>query len=80
MHARRQPYALRDVDGTPITEAQGRVLVKERYQIEPRRRDNIRHHRMRDRRKQRAGQESQESPNAPTSRPATNHPTSQHIA
>lgn len=75
-----QPYALRDVDGTPITEAQGRVLVKERYQIEPRRRDNIRHHRMRDRRKQRAGQESQESPSAPTSRPATNHPTSQHIA
>lgn len=75
-----QPYALRDVDGTPITEAQGRVLVKERYQIEPRRRDNIRHQRMRDRRNQGAGQESQESPSAPTSRPATNHPTSQHIA
>ncbi|GFM21226.1 MULTISPECIES: IS110 family transposase [Mycobacteriaceae] len=73
-----QPYILRDVDGTPITTAQGRKIVKERYQIEPRRRDNIRHQRMRDRRKQAAGQESQESPSAPTSRPAKHEPTSQH--
>ncbi|WP_442932285.1 IS110 family transposase, partial [Mycobacterium sp. 050134] len=57
-----QPYALRDVDGTAITEVQGRTIVKERYQIEPRRRDNVRHQRMRNRRKQAAGQESQESP------------------
>ena len=75
-----QPYALRDVDGTPITEAQGRIIVKERYQLEPRRRDNIRHHRMQERRKQAAGQESQESPSAPTSRPAKHKPTSQHVA
>jgi transposase len=75
-----RPYALRDVDGTAITEAQGRLIVKERYQIEPRRRDNIRHQRMRDRRKERAGQESQESPSAPTSRPAKPKPTSQHVA
>ncbi|BBX16016.1 hypothetical protein MDUV_08760 [Mycolicibacterium duvalii] len=73
-----QPYVLRDVDGTPITDAQGRKIVKERYQIQPRRRDNIRHQRMRDRRKQAAGQESQESPSAPTSRPAKHEPTSQH--
>lgn len=66
----RQPYALRDVDGTPISEAEGRVIVKERYQIEPRSRDHIRHQRMRDRRKQAADQVSQESPSAPTSRPA----------
>lgn len=76
----REPYALRDVDGTPITEAQGRVIVKERYQIDPRRRDHVRHQRMRDRRKQAAGQESQESPSAPTSRPADNQPTTQHVA
>jgi transposase len=75
-----QPYALRDVDGTPITEGQGRMIVKERYQIEPRCRDNVRHRRMRDRRKQAAGQESQESPSAPTSQPAERNPTSRQIA
>ena len=30
-----QPYVLRDVDGTTITEAQGRAIVKERYQPPP---------------------------------------------
>jgi transposase len=75
-----QPYALRDVDGTPITEAEGRAIVKERYQLEPRGRDNVRHKRMRDRRKQAADQESQESLSAPTSRPATNKPTSRQVA
>ncbi|MGA9678684.1 MAG: IS110 family transposase, partial [Mycobacterium sp.] len=63
-------YVLRDVDGTVITETQGRTIVTERYQIDPRRRDNVRHRRMRERRKQAAGQESQESPSAPTSGPA----------
>ena len=73
-------YVLRDVDGTVITETQGRTIVKERYQIDPRRRDNVRHRRMRERRKQAAGQESQESPSAPTSEPANYQPTSQHVA
>jgi transposase len=75
-----QPYALRDVDGTPISEAQGRIIVKERYQIDPRRRDHIRHKRMRDRRKQAADQESQESQSAPTSQPAKPQPTSCQVA
>ncbi|PND54099.1 IS110 family transposase [Mycobacterium sp. ENV421] len=75
-----QPYILRDVDGTEITEAQGRMIVKDRYQIDPRRRDNIRHQRMRDSHKKAASQESQESPSAPTSQPADNHPTSQQVA
>ena len=83
-HTEAEPMWLtgqvRDVDGTPITEAQGRAIVKDRYQIDPRRRDHVRHHRMRVRRKQAAGQESQESPSAPTSRPANTHPTSQHVA
>jgi transposase len=73
-------YVLRDVDGTVITETQGRTIVTERYQIDPRRRDNVRHRRMRERRKQAAGQESQESPSAPTSGPADYQPTSQHVA
>jgi transposase len=75
-----QPYALRDVDGSPITEAEGRAIVKQRYQIEPRRRDNVRHQRMRDRRKQAADRESQESLSAPTSRPATTNSTNRQVA
>ena len=75
-----QPYALRDIDGTPITEAKGRAIVKERYQIDPRRRDNVRHKRMRDRRKQAADRESQESQGAPTSQSADTKPTSRQVA
>ena len=75
-----QPYALRDVDGTPITEAEGRTTVQQRYQIDPRRRDNIRHQRMRERRNQAAGRESQESPSAPTPQPAKTKSTNPHVA
>ncbi|MFC9763832.1 transposase [Rhodococcus jostii] len=73
-------YALRDVDGTPITEAEGRAIVKARYKIDPRRRENVRYQRMRERRKQAAGQESQESRCAPTAQPATTKPTSRQVA
>jgi hypothetical protein len=31
----RTPYQLRDVDGSPITPAQGRAIIAERYQIPP---------------------------------------------
>jgi transposase len=72
-------YVLKDVDGTPITVAEGRAIVKERYQIQPRHRDNLRHKRMRERRK-RTGQESQKSLRAPTSQPATTKPTSRQVA
>lgn len=75
-----QPYTLRDVDGTPITEAEGRAIVKQRYQLDPHRRDNIRHKRMHEHRKQTADQESQKSLSAPTSRPATTKPTSTRVA
>ncbi|WP_425308935.1 IS110 family transposase [Ammonicoccus fulvus] len=75
-----QPYALRDVDGTPITEDEGRAIIKQRYQPQPRHRDNIRHKRMRDRRKQAADEESQKSPSAPTSQPANTQPTSTQVA
>lgn len=75
-----QPYALRDVDGTPITEAEGRAIVKARHKIDPRRRENVRYQRMRERRKQAAGRESQESRCAPTARPAKTKPTSRQVA
>ena len=65
------PYALRDVDGRVITEAEGRAIVKERYKVDTKRRDTAAHRRMRQRRKQVTGQESQKSQSAPTSRPVT---------
>jgi transposase len=68
------PYQLRNGDGTAITESEGRAIVKERYQLDPRRRDHVRHKLMRERRKK-AAQESQESPGAPTSQPAKRKPT-----
>jgi hypothetical protein len=69
-----QPYQLRDIDGTAITESEGRAIVKQRYQLDPRQRDHVRHKLMRERRNK-AGQESQESPSAPTSQPAKPKPT-----
>lgn len=75
-----QHYTLRDVDDTSITEAEGRAIVKAHYQLEPRQRDHVRHKRMRERRKQAAGQESQKSQSAPTSQPANTKPTSRQVA
>ena len=75
-----QPYALRDVDGTPITEAEGRAIVKERYAIDPKKRVAAAGRRMHRRAKQAAGQESQKSRSAPTSQPANTQPTSRQVA
>jgi hypothetical protein len=30
-----QPCVIRDIDGTPITEAEGRRIVKEHHQVDP---------------------------------------------
>lgn len=65
-----QPYVLRDVDGREIDPVEGRVIVKERYRVDHRHRDNAAHRRMRERHKQTTDRESQESHSAPTSRPA----------
>ncbi|KGN30849.1 hypothetical protein N802_05495 [Knoellia sinensis KCTC 19936] len=75
-----QPYALRDVDGTPITEAEGRAIVKARYQIDRNQRVAAAGRRMHQRRKQAASPESQKSQSAPTSGPANNKPTSRQVA
>ena len=66
-----QRYVIRDVDGREVTEAEGKTIVKTRYKVDPKRRDNAAHRRLRERRKQATGRESQKSPSAPTSRPAT---------
>lgn len=65
-----EPYVLRDVDGREISEAEGRTIIKTRYQVDHKHRDAAAHRRMHHRRKQAASRESQESVTAPTSRPA----------
>ncbi len=65
-----QPYALRDVDGRPITEAEGRAIVKQRSQVDQKQRVAAAGRRMKQRRKHGTSRESQESHSAPTSRPA----------
>lgn len=66
-----QRYVIRDVDGREVTETEGKTIVKTRYKVDPKRRDNAAHRRLRERRKQATGRESQKSQSAPTSRPAT---------
>jgi transposase len=66
-----QRYVIRDVDGREVTEAEGKTIVKTRYKVDPKRRDNAAHRRLRERHKQATGRESQKSQSAPTSRPAT---------
>lgn len=66
-----QPYVIRDVDGREITEDEGKAIVKIRYKVDSKRRDTAAHRRLRDRRKQATGRESQKSQSAPTPRPVT---------
>lgn len=73
---RRERYTLRDTDGAPITEAEGRAIVADRFKIT----DEMRHARRRARRaqqlKQRTGRRSQESTKAaPATGPSTPEPT-----
>ena len=65
------PYVIRDVDGRGDVAAEDKAIVKERFKVDPKRRDNAAHRRMRERRKQATGRESQKSQSAPTSRPVT---------
>lgn len=67
-----QHYVIRDVDGRVITEAEGKAIVKDRYRVDQKARVTAAGRRMRQRRRQATGRESQESLGAPTSRPATN--------
>ncbi|MEV0794692.1 IS110 family transposase [Kribbella sp. NPDC050459] len=74
-----QHYALRDTDGRAITAEEGRHIVREHHKIDPKTRDKAAHTRMSQRRKARTGRESQESPSAPTSRPATTSIEATHV-
>jgi hypothetical protein len=33
VHIRGEPYALRDIDGTPVTPEQARDIIADRYQV-----------------------------------------------
>jgi transposase len=65
-----QHYVLRDTDGRVITPEEGRQIVRDHHKIDPKTRDKAAHTRMSQRRKHKTSRESQESPSAPTSRPA----------
>ena len=62
------PYQLRDIDGTPITTAQGRAIIAERYRVS----DELRAQRRTSHTKTGTSRRHQESPGAPTpARPRT---------
>jgi hypothetical protein len=63
------PYQIRDLDGTPLTTAQGRAVVAQRYRIPA----QIRAQRRTSHATTKAGRRHQESPSAPT--PARPHTT-----
>jgi transposase len=62
------PYQIRDLDGTPLTTAQGRAIIARRYQIS----DQLRAQRRTSHTKTGTSRRRQESPSAPTpARPRT---------
>lgn len=75
-----KPYVIRDVDGRELTKAEGKAIVKTRYKVDPKRRDTAAHRRLRDRRKQATGRESQKSQSAPTARPVTSSINTPRVA
>jgi transposase len=75
-----QHYTLRDTDGTLLTPEEGRQIVREHHQVDPRRRQQAANRRRPQRQKGRTGREQKESQNAPASRPARTKPTSLEVA
>ena len=71
-----QHYLLRDTDGTPITETQGRTICAERYKIDPKLRAARRRTTKAQQHKQRASRRKKESNKAASpSNPPTNNNT-----
>jgi transposase len=75
-----QPYVIRDVDGREITEAEGKAIVKTKYKLDKKQRVAAAGRRMKQRRKQATGRESQKSQSAPTSRPVPTSINPRHVA
>ncbi|GAB3061420.1 hypothetical protein GCM10027053_24640 [Intrasporangium mesophilum] len=70
-----QPYIIRDLDGTVITEAQGRRIVTQHHQVDPAVRAKNTGTRKPQRLKHRTSRVPQKSLSASTSRPANPQPT-----
>jgi transposase len=68
-------YQLRDIDGRPITEAEGREICKTRYRIDPATRAARRNVTKTKRQKQRTGPDKKESQSAPVTSPPHNNAT-----
>jgi hypothetical protein len=71
---------IRDTHGREITAEEGRKIVREHHQLDPRTRDNAAHRRQSQRLKGRTGREQKASPTAPASRPAEHQPTNAKVA
>jgi transposase len=65
------PYQVRDTDGTPLTTAQGRAIIAERYRVS----DELRARRRTSHTKTGTSRRHQESPGAPTPARPRNHAT-----
>ncbi len=70
------PYQIRDVDGTPLTPAEGKRIVDEKHQV-PKKPSKKRYYRATN---HKTDPGSQESPSAPTPRPANNRPKTSRVA
>jgi transposase len=69
----RTPYQLHDVDGQPITPAEGRTICATRYQVTDADRAKNRSQRAAQRQKQGTGRRRKESRRAPAAGPSANH-------
>ncbi len=69
----RMPYQLHDIDGQPITAAEGRTICVTRYQVTNADRARNRSQRAAQRQKQGTGRRSKESRSAPAAGLSTNH-------
>jgi transposase len=75
-----EAYVIRDVDGRPITALEGKQIVKDRYKVDARHRNNAAARRTARRRAQVTDRKSQRSQSAPTSRPVTTTITTPQVA
>lgn len=69
----RTPYQLHDLDGQPITIAEGRTICATRYQVTDADRARNRSQRAAQRQKRGTGRRRKESRSAPAAGPSTNH-------
>lgn len=73
-----EAYQLRDTDGRPITDDEGRRIVREHHQVSRTQRQHLADKRRAKRLKNRTGREPQKSLSAPASRPATTEVRTPH--